>query len=61
MNDRLLNSEEVSEYLGISTHTVEMWRRKKIGPPWSKIGRAVRYKESDVSAWVESRSQETTD
>ena len=61
MNDRLLTSEEVSEYLGLSPHTIEMWRRKKVGPPWVKVGRSVRYKESDVSSWVERRSQETTD
>ena len=61
MLDRLLTSEDVSEYLRVSPHTIEMWRRKKVGPPWLKIGRSIRYKFSEVHAWLERRGQETTE
>ncbi len=61
MNDKLLTTDEVSEYLSISPHTVEMWRRKKVGPPWHKVGRSVRYRESELLAWVERQRRDSAD
>ena len=58
MNDRMLTSEELSKFLGLSPHTIEMWRRKKVGPPWRKLQRSVRYRESEVLEWMEKQRQD---
>jgi excisionase family DNA binding protein len=60
MNDRMITTEEAAEYAGFSVHTFKAWRRKKMGPPFVKIGRSVRYRESEVLAWVERQTQDGT-
>lgn len=49
---RMLTGREAAELLGLSPRTLESWRnRGRGGPPWRKIGRAVRYVERDVLAF----------
>jgi excisionase family DNA binding protein len=38
--------------LGISSVTATKWRAKAKGPPFIKVGRLVRYRNSDVEAWL---------
>lgn len=38
--------------LGISSVTATKWRAKAKGPPFIKVGRLVRYRRSDVDAWL---------
>lgn len=47
--DKLLTRKEVSEYLQICLSTVD---KTKI--PSVKIGRSVRYRKSDLDAWLET-------
>jgi len=39
-------------FLGISCVTTTKWRAKAKGPPFIKVGRLVRYRRSDVEAWL---------
>ncbi len=39
-------------FLGISCVTATKWRAKAKGPPFIKVGRLVRYRRSDVEAWL---------
>lgn len=55
--ERLLNQKELSEILNMSEAWLEMSRFKKSGPPYLKIGRAVRYRLSDVNKWLGLNSQ----
>jgi excisionase family DNA binding protein len=54
---KMLTSKEASEYLGLKTGTLEIWRRtKRYNLPYSKIGRLVRYKKSDLDDFIERRT-----
>ena len=49
-----LNPREVSKEFGFSTSTLAKWRMSKLNLPFSKIGKYIRYKRSDVEAFIES-------
>lgn len=49
----LLNTKQVADYLGYSDSYVrQLVCARKI--PYIKLGRSVRFDESDIQAWVES-------
>jgi predicted DNA-binding transcriptional regulator AlpA len=52
---RLLTDLQVAALLHISIQTIRRWRLTGQGPRYRKLGSAVRYAESDVMAWIESR------
>lgn len=43
----------------LSPHTLKMWRHRKKGPPYVKIGKRVLYRTVAVAAW-ESKNEVTT-
>ncbi|HEY0248781.1 MAG TPA: helix-turn-helix domain-containing protein [Gryllotalpicola sp.] len=47
-----LTSRQVAELLRVPLRTVEDWRLTCTGPPWLKLGRHVRYEQSEILAWV---------
>ena len=52
----LLTPEQVSELLGVSLHTLAVWRSEgRYNLPYTKTGRLVRYREKDVAAFIERR------
>ncbi|PHP64820.1 transcriptional regulator [Zhengella mangrovi] len=51
-NTLLLTETDVARQLGVSVRTLQSWRVKGGGPVFSKLGRSVRYRPSDVDAWV---------
>jgi excisionase family DNA binding protein len=52
----LISSDEAAEYLGITRKTMEVWRSTKRYPiPYIKVGRLVRYRKSDLEAFLLSR------
>lgn len=52
-SDSLLTRPEAAKYLGLRPATLEVWAVKGRGPRFIKLGaRAVRYRKSDVQAWV---------
>jgi predicted site-specific integrase-resolvase len=51
---KLLTPQETAERLLVSPATLAIWRCTKRYPlPWVKVGRAVRYRESDVRKFIE--------
>lgn len=59
---RLMDQRELCAYIGKSTSWAERARWSGDGPKFIKIGRHVRYRVTDVLAWIESNShQNTTD
>ncbi len=47
------STEEVAAYLGdIPVKTLIQWRYKGTGPKYVKVGKYVRYRWSDVDAWL---------
>lgn len=62
METKLWSLQEVADYLQVPVATVYRWRhlRDGSGPPGFKVGRHVRYKASDVEAWLEEQSDRRT-
>ena len=54
----LLKPKDVADMLGVSVETLNTWRAtNRYQLPYVKAGRLVRYKLSDVQAFIESRIQ----
>ena len=51
-NDKLMTQAEVKEITGLADSTLEQWRLKGKGPRFIKLGRLVRYRTSDVQAYI---------
>jgi predicted DNA-binding transcriptional regulator AlpA len=47
-DERLLREREVSEILGVAIATLHAWRRVGKPPAFIRLGRAVRYRLSDL-------------
>lgn len=58
MIERLLNTKEVSEILGVTVKSLANSRSNGIGiqVPYQKIGRLIRYKESDLEKYLEANT-----
>ncbi|MDG4825674.1 helix-turn-helix domain-containing protein [Asanoa sp. WMMD1127] len=58
MSDRrpLGTPAEVAEYLRKPVRTLEQWRYVGTGPKFVKAGRDVRYRWSDVDAWLDQQT-----
>ncbi len=55
---KLLTPDETAERLGVLTKTLDVWRcTQRYNLPYVKVGRLVRYRESDIEAFIESRLQ----
>ena len=54
MIEPLLTARELAELLGLSPSTVLDWFEAGRLPGF-KLGRAVRFRESEVEAWLEAR------
>ena len=51
----LMTPIDVSEYLGIPAGTLANWRYLGRGPAFLRVGRHVRYRAVDVTAWVDEQ------
>jgi excisionase family DNA binding protein len=58
--DRLLNVEELADYLGVPVGTLYQWRYRREGPPGFRVGRHVRYRWTDIEEWIEKQLHELT-
>lgn len=55
-DELLLTPKEVARRLRVSVQSLAVWRStKRHGLPFTKIGRLVRYRESDVRSFIERR------
>lgn len=60
-HDELLTPEQVAAALRIKLRTLADWRSSGRNPlAWIKVGGRVRYRRSDVDAWLESQSRTST-
>ena len=53
-----LTTAEVAEYLRVSLRTLEGWRRRRVGPPWSRLEGQVRYDLHELEAFMEANRVE---
>ena len=54
--ERLLDTAEIAEQLNMSVSTIRKWVHFGF-IPHVKLGRAVRFREKDVEAWIEERTE----
>lgn len=54
-NERMMTSVDVAEYLQVPVSTVRGWRVTGRGPRAVAVGRHVRYRRSDVEAWLDQQ------
>jgi len=57
-NATLLSPTELADYLGVPVKTVYNWRTEKKGPRGVRIGRHLRFRTTDVEAWLEQNADE---
>ena len=57
---RLLNEHEAAEALGLKVATLRRWRWAGRGPPFFKIGNAVRYAAEDIDAFIQAARRTST-
>ncbi len=56
----LLSEQEAAELLTVAPGTLSVWRSTgRYNLKFLKVGRKVRYRRSDLLAWLENRTRET--
>jgi excisionase family DNA binding protein len=58
--DTLLTRRDAARRLNLKISTLEAWATRGGGPAYVKLGRAVRYRESDLKKFVESQIRYNT-
>lgn len=59
--EHLLTTTQAAHYLGISPDTLATWRvRISDGPPFVRVGRAIRYRHADLAEWIAGRRRRST-
>lgn len=56
---KLLTPEDVAGWLGVTPHTLAVWRcSKRAGLAYIKVGGLVRYRSSDVEAFIQRQTKD---
>jgi excisionase family DNA binding protein len=56
----LLSTKEAARLLGVHHNTLCKWRIRGVGPRFIKAGNTVRYRGSDIEAWLQNRTYSNT-
>jgi excisionase family DNA binding protein len=54
-DDRMMTVEDLAEYLGLPIGTIYKQRSEETDPPGYRVGKFVRWKRSEVDAWLETK------
>lgn len=55
-DDRMISPAELAQLLGVELRTVYDWHRRRVNtPPRYAVGGQVRYRMSEVLAWVDAQ------
>jgi predicted DNA-binding transcriptional regulator AlpA len=60
-NREVLNEREVYEEYGLTVPYLRRARRERRGPKFMKVGKLVRYRRSDLEAYLNAHTIETRD
>ena len=52
----LLTTTEAAAALALAPKTLRNWRSQGLGPPFIRLGGAIRYRETDLLAWVDAQA-----
>lgn len=56
----LLNEAQAAKVLGVVPKCLQAWRVRGGGPTYLKIGRLVKYSQTDLDVWLETRRRQST-
>ena len=59
-NELLLKPAEAAKRLSVSLSWLAKSRMRGDGPPFTRIGRAVRYGDADVTQWLKQQKRYST-
>lgn len=60
VNEQLVDEVKAAKILGVTRGTLQVWRScGRYSIPFIKVGRLVRYRISDLEAWLVSRTRAT--
>lgn len=48
----LFDELRTAQFLGISVRTLQAWRVRDFGPPFVRLGRAIRYEKQALIGWI---------
>jgi hypothetical protein len=48
----VLGTKSAAKYLDVSVQTLANWRWRNVGPKWTRTGRSVKYRISDLDAYL---------
>lgn len=51
-----LDSRQVADRLGVAPYTVREWRRKGVGPAYTKIGGRIYYTPQQIADYIASQT-----
>lgn len=57
--EKLLNTTQAAEVLGLRPNTLEIWRCRNQGPKYKKLGRRILYDPADLEEYAQSCTVET--
>jgi hypothetical protein len=49
----LLSPSDLATLLNVDTRTLAFWRARSAGPDFTKLGRSIFYRRTDVESWIE--------
>ncbi len=56
-HDEIKDEREAAAYLRVSLSGLRKWRKRKCGPNYSRFGKVIRYRQSELDAWIDSHSK----
>lgn len=56
-NDEMLTPEELAAETKVPVRTLYAWRYQGTGPRSIKVGRHLRYRRSDIDAWLDGLAE----
>ena len=60
MLEQLYNEKETAKLLSLSVKTLQRYRYTGGGPIYVKLGKSVRYKESDIAKYISVKTRNIT-
>ena len=49
---------DLAAELGLTVRGLQLWRTKRCGPAWTKLGKRVVYRRAAVSDWMKAQEQQ---
>jgi excisionase family DNA binding protein len=53
----IMTAPEVAEYLRVPLKSLYTWRYTHDGPPSARVGKYLRYRRTDVDAWLDAQTR----